>query len=218
MTEPISLNVNLQYYLKTAVIHSRGFLLASMSLLRISSKWVYRHFKVWISFVSPQLKEIELTTRPNDVKHQVCHTLKFPRWPVSTFTCSQCALTSHLQCVISSEIELKSWMPASWCNSVWVAIMRKGHAVKHWYSAVMGEGRKVSEQATFLSIMTRAGRCTVAIWVAIMSKGRRVIRHWWRIAMKDKRGGWEHFFFQLLIRAPWCTATAWMAIMCMVKH
>lgn len=38
-----------------------------------------------------------------------------------------------------------------------------GHADEGWFSAAMGE---LSEQVTFLSVMTRAGRCTVVIWVA----------------------------------------------------
>lgn len=50
--------------------------------------------------------------------------------------------TSHLQCGISTEIELTSWILASQWNSVWVAIMRRGHAVKHWYSACHGRGRR----------------------------------------------------------------------------
>lgn len=89
------------------------------------------------------LLEIKLTKWPNDINIKrttpentpidLCVLPHIYKWQLS-----RCALTSHLQCVISSEIELTSWMAASWCNSVWVAIMRNGHAVKHRYSAVTG--------------------------------------------------------------------------------
>lgn len=158
--------------------------------------WTEEFFFFWYHLLDHIYWKSSLQGDPMILLSSVPHLKMYPLISVyyHIFTSSNylSVLWPHI-CNVSFH-QKPSWIPASWCNSVWVSIMRKGHAVKHWYSAVMG-GRSVSEQATFLSIMTSAGRSTVALWVAIMSKGRQVIRHWWGTSMKDlKRRLRKHLF------------------------
>lgn len=122
-------SVCVQYYLKLQLYIQGAFVLACLSLLRISSEWVYHHLKVWMPYFSPHSLEMKH-------KHQVSHAQKYT---------SDLWVHPYLTSPVwrqATEMELVSWILASWGNSVWVAIMTKRYAVKPWYSAVMAEGER----------------------------------------------------------------------------